>query len=190
MKRFLRLAGGFVLLGGIAAGSFALAKLAWQQVAVLNPNVAAAIIAGLTATAAAVYNQRQTRLREISESHRKQKVELYGKYMDIIDFTTNLSKEDRLGEIAEGSVPKELEDLFREIRRGFLVWASPDVIKAYEQFRLAGNAGGGLVILRRADQVFRAIRKDLGNSNWGLKEGDLMKLFLKDPSEYDSMMKQ
>ena len=39
------------------------------------------------------------------------------------------------------------------------------------------------------DNVLKAIRKDLGNSNFGLQVGDSVKVFLRDPSEVDTMSK-
>ncbi len=109
--------------------------------------------------------------------------------MDIIDLVTDLSREGKLGEITDESLPEELEELFKKFRRGVLVWGSPEVIKAYQDF-VRSASFGSVAVLQRADGVFSAIRKDLGNSNWGLNQGDLMKLFLKDPAEYDRMTRK
>jgi hypothetical protein len=39
------------------------------------------------------------------------------------------------------------------------------------------------------DSLLREIRKDLGNSNWGIERGDLMSTFLRDPSEFKALIK-
>jgi len=170
-------------VAGVAAG--------WQQLRSLNPNVSAAIVAALAAAGGAIYNQRQTRSREISESHRVQKIEVYSLYMDMIDHVMAPPQQGRIGELSQDSAPApaafDLEVFARKFRRGILVWASPDVIKAFLSFRVRVNQGPQ--IMRQADLMFRAIRKDLGNSNWGLEQGDLVKLFLKDPAEYDLIMR-
>jgi hypothetical protein len=187
MRRFSSIAPSIFLLLSFATFGYFLAIVPWRRLGELNPNVVAAIIAALAAITGALYTQRQTRLREIQESHREPKIKLYEKFMDIIDKIMDLSRQNRLAEISENSVPAELEELLRELRRGLLIWASPGVIRAYERFLFLGQ-GGGFQVLQGADEVFRSIRKDLGNSNWGLAHGDLIKLFLKDPSEYDRMM--
>ncbi len=189
MKKFLQILLGLLLLGVLGAGVYFLGRTLWAVQGKLNPNVTAAIVASLAAVAGAIYTQRHSRLREIAESHRAQKVELYEVYMDIIDLVTDLSREGKLGEITDESLPEELEELFKKFRRGVLVWGSPEVIKAYQDF-VRSASFGSVAVLQRADGVFSAIRKDLGNSNWGLNQGDLMKLFLKDPAEYDRMTRK
>jgi hypothetical protein len=187
MKRFLStfLAIVVLFLAGIVL--YYLLVDVWSTIGKVSANVGAAIIAAVATATVAIYNQRASRLHEISESHRVQKVELYGVFMDIIDTIMDLSKQGQLGQITEGSLPGNLEDLMKTFRRGLLVWASPEVIRAWEDMRASGTSG--IAVLRKADGVFRAIRKDLGNSNWGLAQGGLIKLFLKDPSEYDRMLR-
>lgn len=101
------------------------------KITMLSPNVAAAIIAGLAAVTAAIYTQRQTRIREIEEKHRDRKIELYSIFMDIIDYVFELSRNQELEKIQENSIPPKLEELFKKFRRGLLFWASPNVILAY-----------------------------------------------------------
>lgn len=172
-------------MGGVAVYHFL--AIAWRAVGEVSPNVGAAIIAAVVTAAVALYNQRTARLREISESHRPQKVELYGVFMDIIDTTMDLSRRGQLGQITDDSAPAKLEELVQTFRRGLLVWASPEVIRAWENMRASGEQG--FEVLRKADGVFRAIRRDLGNGNWGLAQGALIKLFLKDPGEYDRILR-
>jgi hypothetical protein len=170
----------FILFAALSTFVVAGVVAGWQQLRALNPNVSAAIVAALAAVGGAIYNQRQTRSREIFESHRAQKIEVYSLYMDITDHVMKPHQEGLSGDPA----PEALEELYRKFRRGILVWGSPDVIKVFLSFRVTQ----GRQILQRADDMFREIRKDLGNSNLGLEQGDLIKLFLKDPAEYELMM--
>lgn len=174
-----------ICLGGTAV--YYLLAVAWRAVGEVSPNVGAAIIAAVVTAAVALYNQRTARLREIAESHRPQKVELYNVFMDIIDTTMDLSRRGELGRVTGDPGPAKLEELIQTFRRGLVVWASPEVIRAWEKMRSSGDQG--FEILRKSDGVFRAIRKDLGNSNWGLDQGALIKLFLKDPGEYDRLLR-
>ena len=84
-------------------------------------------------------------------------------------------------------MPKELQDKYVQFTRDLIVWGSPSVIKKWEKFRLAGLIASEEILLF-VDDVLQEIRKDLGNSNIGLKRGDLIKLFIKDPSELDRIM--
>ena len=71
---------------------------------------------------------------------------------------------------------------FVQLNRGLILWASPEVIKEYLNFRrIAGQSSEN--ILFAVDQVYQAIRKDLSNSNLTLEKGDLIRLNLKDPDE-------
>ncbi len=170
----------------LAVGYFVVVWLS-ARFAVLNPNVAAAILAAMIAAMAAILGQRQARRRDVEEGHRQQKIQVYDGYMDIIDYLFAPANKAAVSKISEGTVAPDLEKMLRKLRRGLIVWASPDVITSFEAFFGAANRGDkeGYRLLELADNVFRAMRKDLGNSNWGLGPGALLKLFLKDPTEYD-----
>ena len=77
-------------------------------------------------------------------------------------------------------------DFFVSFTRDLIVWGSPGVIKAYENFRRGSSSSS--VVLFLVDDILREIRRDLGNSNWGIKKGDLIKLFSKDPEELDRVV--
>lgn len=65
------------------------------------------------------------------------------------------------------------------------MWGSPAVIKAYTAFR---STGSDPHIVFRLDDLMQAMRKDLGNSNWGLARGELIKLFITDPETIDPLL--
>jgi hypothetical protein len=72
-----------------------------------------------------------------------------------------------------------------DFNRDVLLWASPGVIRAFLDFRVKRD---GVEQLVEMDRMLQAIRKDLGLSNRRLRPGDLVKLFLKEPAEFDSML--
>ena len=82
-----------------------------------------------------------------------------------------------------------LEGAFLSFSKKLLLWGSPAVIQKYENFRKAGQNRSGMELLGFADDVFRAMRADLGLSNDGLGRGDLIKLFLSDPENLDKGLK-
>lgn len=57
-----------------------------------------------------------------------------------------------------------------------MLWASPNVITAWLKFRTVSTSRGD--VLLAMDQMYGAIRKDLGNSNRTLKTGDLIRIGL------------
>ena len=151
----------------------------------LDPNVVAAIIAALTAVTGVLYNQRQARILAAVEAHRDKKIAVYNKYLDLVYFYQDQVKQGV--DPVDREIAKEEEAWIRDLTRGILVWGGPSVVKAWLSFRAGASAGTGAAPLLAADGMMRAMRKDLGNSNWGLKGGDLVKLFLSDPSELDQM---
>ena len=78
---------------------------------------------------------------------------------------------------------KDYFEFFVSFTRDLIVWGNPSVIKAYERFRRGSSSEVGVLLL--LDDILREIRKDLGNSNWGIKRGDLVKLFLFDPEKLE-----
>lgn len=143
----------------------------------LNENVAAAIISASLGLIGLWYAQWQSKIRDIAESHRVSKIEVYNVFFDLVE---KFQKED-VGSYGEENISESLKKDFQKLNRGLLLWASPGVITAYLNFRKASTGGGD--ILTAVDAMYREIRKDLGNSNSQLKPGDLIRIGLKHPNE-------
>jgi hypothetical protein len=169
---------GFV----IVAVGLSIALLRWTILGVLDldEKYAAAIIAGCItifgSVITVVYTQRKTKSREIENSHRPQKAEVYKKFME--KMVIELLKATKEQTIDDPEVRKALESVFLEFTGEVIVWGSPAVVRAYAAFR---SGSDGVDILFRVDDLLQAMRADLGNSNWGLARGDLFKLFINDP---------
>ncbi len=182
----------FLLSLAIIYGAYELLKIIFNLLLSIDKQVAVAIIAAsgtvLAAVAAALYVQRRTKEREIFEAHRPQKIEVYKQFMETIVTVLRKSKDESVDTSSE-AFAKEFEEFFITFTRDLIVWGSPNVIKAYENFRLGSSTSGTNAVLL-VDDILREIRSDLGNSNRGVKRGDLIKLFLKDPQELDKMMQK
>lgn len=177
----------FAVIGGVAYGLFAAIRWMITGLLGLNENVSAAIIAACTtflvSVVTVVYTQQKTKSREIDNSHRPQKMEIYKRFMDkAVVGILRSSKEQKL---ESPEFQKELEDIFYKFTGDVIVWGSPDVIKAYSAFR---TTGADTQIVVRLDDLMQAMRKDLGNSNSGLARGDLIKLFITDPESIDQLI--
>jgi hypothetical protein len=112
-------------------------------------------------------------------AHRDKKIAIYSKFVAAVlyDFTP--------AELRQASV-KEPPDLVQEMasfQREILFWGSPKVIRAYTAFR--ENPNDPRVTAKHLNSLFSAMRSDIGLSNFGLGQHDFMRLFIKDPKEYD-----
>lgn len=155
-----------------------------QQV---NSSVAAAIIGAMATVTAGIVvvmiTQKQTKIREIEEAHREKKVEIYDKFLTIIIRVLKGANENiKCEPISE----QELIELLVEYKREILLWGSPQVIKA--QLHYEAVAGNTYLMFHAIDNLYRAIREDIGLSNKGLQPLELFKLFLKDPHEIDAFL--
>ncbi len=149
----------------------------------VSENIIVASIASASAIFGYWYTQRQISSRNIRETHRSAKIEVYDTFMDIIKYVLgrSLSQEP---EINPDDLPEELQDLILKFTRGMIVWGSPEVIRAWLKIKRVGvNPSSEENILLLFDEILRAIRDDLDNSNRSLRKGDLVRLFLKDPDE-------
>lgn len=117
---------------------------------------------------------------EIAESHRPRKVEVYSNFMETIVEVLQKTRRKELDGITED---ESWISRFVAFKRDLIVWGSPGVINAYQQFeRNAGKVSTRETILLM-DAILREIRKDLGNRNLSLKPGALIQLFLTDRIE-------
>lgn len=141
----------------------------------LNPSVGAALVTATLGLIGLWYAQWQSKSRDIAESHRASKIEVYNLFFEIVEAFQN-------EEIDTNKLSNDYKKKFQQLNRGLILWASPEVIKAYLSFRtVASNDSKN--ILFTVDTVYQAIRKDLANSNFNLNKGDLIRLNLKDPEE-------
>lgn len=153
------------------------AYVALQWFQSLNASVAAALTTALVGLVGLWYAQWQSKTRDIAESHRASKIEVYDAFFDIVEKFQRNNVDVSDGE----NIPEWLKEGFRKLNRGLIVWGSPGVIAAYLKFRTTSTGGGN--ILAAVDEMYREIRKDLGNSNFRLRPGDLIRIGLKDPNE-------
>lgn len=151
---------------------------------------APAIVAASAVIAAAIFSalitQQQIREREISESHRLQKIEVYGVFSDLYLATLKTAKVAGDKKKLAAAQDDIVEQMFQYSKRAML-WASPEVLLAYSSYREYGqNKGSGAELLLRVDDVLQAMRKDLGLSNSGLERGALVKMYLTDPESLNA----
>ncbi|RUQ37969.1 MAG: hypothetical protein EKK71_01905 [Candidatus Competibacteraceae bacterium] len=73
-----------------------------------------------------------------------------------------------------------------KFRTEIILWSSPSVINAFRNFESIAEENTGIkMLLPAVDRLYREMRKDIGLSNKGLPQNQLVKIYLKDPSELD-----
>jgi len=154
----------------------------WLLLKSIDNTIIAAFITAIAGISGLIFTQWQSKKREIAEGHRPNKVKVYELFLDIVDKFLNTEKNGSSVYDENGKLSDELENQFRKLTRGFIVWSSPKVLKAWLNFRTnAGLEHKNTMLL--VDDVLQAIRSDLGNSNFSLVRGDVVKLYLRDPNE-------
>ena len=156
-----------------------LLRLVYHSIAALDSSVAAAIIAasvtGLISVITVVYGQRRTKERELREAHRPQKVKVYRAYMEVMFDLLKRIKDT--GSASNAALPPDAAEKMLSFKRDLILWGSPGVIRAYLEWETVGQADPEKGLLAWA-RMLREFRKDLGNSNWLLKDRQLLYLIL------------
>lgn len=158
-----------------------------KSMAGLDARLSGAIVAAcatvFVSVLTVVYTQNKTKSREIDNSHRPEKMKIYKDFMDkSVIGILRASKSSRVG---TPEFQAEMEEVFFRFTGDVIMWGSPAVVNAYSSFR---KSSGSNLILLRMDELLQAMRSDLGNSNFGLERGALMKLFITDPDSLDELL--
>ena len=173
---------GFAILLAIPAAIYLVGKNFFSFLAEIDKTVAASIVAASGTAFAAVFTvvtgQSINKKREIADAHREYKIKLYSRF---IDFTISwVFKQAKKKDAADSDADqKELEDFFIEFSKELTLWASPGVIKAWSKFRNEAGKATGADTLGNVDGIYKEMRKDLGNSNFGLDRNSLISLFIR-----------
>ena len=151
-----------------------------------NPSVSAAIVGAmatvLVGVGGALYTQSQIKKREIEEAHRARKVEIYKEFLDIV---ARMMAENNEHVSLKPPSQQELVDFLVGFKTNVVLWGSPKVINAQLNFQKVSSEGGH--VLKAVDQLYKAVREDIGLSNRGLDRNQLVKMYLSNPDEMDEM---
>jgi len=155
----------------------------------VDAKIASTIIAGMftifAGLAAVIITQRQIKLREIQEAHREKKIEIYSSF--ITTATTMVAAQNKSLGITPLSEQELVQKMF-DYKKEILLWGSPEVIKAQLEFERLAEKGSNLILIG-VNNIYKAMRNDIGLSNSGLNNNELIKLFIIDPNEIDEMLK-
>ena len=137
-----------------------------------NPNVQAAIIAGIASLLIALYNARKMRQQAAFEAHKEIKAKIYD---DFISKMVSLFHPDTRKKHSEEALLKFMTDFSSKI----MMYGSPQVLKAFIAWRESANKNDAKETLEKTGALILAMREDLGESNADLKPLDLLAPLIK-----------
>lgn len=133
----------------------------------------------LAATCAVVLGRSFDRKREIDAHFREKKLAIYDEFLQ---FLFGLMHERGQNDVSGAEeVSQAHVDFLREWQRKLILWGGSSVIVVYIGWMRRFRSGAmDLSSVTTMDEMFRAIRKDLGLSNRGLEKGAFLHMILKD----------
>lgn len=163
----------------------------WLKSTDSNVLVAAVTVSGtlFASVISVVFAQNAISKRAIADKHREQKTELYSGFIDTIVDVIKKSKLDKSTRPKSNSADPDMVSYLFDYQAKLILWGSGSIIDAYMRFKkyaagIATQPGEMAMILLAVDDIFIAMRKDLGGSVKSIKRGDMIRLFLltDDPS--------
>ena len=175
------------LIGWAGHGVFHFLLSAFRD---LNPGVAAAVITGAAAVVVSaltvVIGKNLETNALIKKDLREKKIPVYQNFLKLW-FKVLLAKKAGGHPVNE----KEIISTLSDITQNLMVWGSDDVVSAWAKFRYISIHNSEQMepseVMANYEQLIRAMRRDLGHSNAGLKAGDILKLFINDITETKSV---
>lgn len=153
---------------------------------IVDPSIATAVIGAsttfLVSIGVALYTQTQIKKREIEEAHRSHKVEIY---KDLLHRLGELIFNQRSSD--ESEISEDLVQFINKHKTDVILWGSPKVVKAHLYFQEVSGTGTANVLLA-VDELYKAIREDIGLSNKGLNKQELIKMYLRNPTDLDTRL--
>ncbi len=171
-------------MGAMAYGVWVLAFKFTAAISQASPEVTAAIIGAMATVfggiVVVVITQRNSRLQASEEAHRLKKVEIYKGF---IEFVSNMIASNNENLSLPAPSQNELVRFALKFKSDILLWGSPAVIKTYIAFEDAGK-NNTVEILKTVNLLYTAIGSDIGLSNSGLNNSELVKIFINDRENY------
>lgn len=184
-----RLVVGLAILAALVAATIWVAVMSVRTLRSLDVEVAAAIVSAFAALLIALVTTWLGRFLERrsveARSQQEKRIPVYEAFVSdllrMMEFTKH--RDER-----KGPDDREIVEVLASFTEKAIVWGSGDVLKAWVDFRYLGIAGvdapdseaHGYRLLVKLEELFLALRADLGLDNGDLARGDLLKLFIND----------
>lgn len=169
------IAGGFIwlLYKGI--------KFIWSTLSVVNPSLAVGIIAAgstvFVSLATVLISKRLEQNALIKNQQREKKIPIYEELLQFLFRVARASKDGK-----NMPTEDEITDFMFRFTQTLIIWGSDDVVLAFVKFRDPSRQPSN--ILFAVEDIWSAIRKDLGHSNKGISKGMLLRLIINDIDKF------
>jgi hypothetical protein len=173
-----------LLLVVVFVGMFFAAKWLIGGLAALDEKVSAGLITASATVVVAVVSLLASKHLEMKTTIRaKLREKKEPTYKELIDFIFDVTFAQKLGR--EMLSEKQMMEFMAKTTRDLVIWGSPEVVKAFSNFKQVSQGGQGSADLTSRlmfgiEDIFRAIRKDLGHGDLLLQRGDILRLYIND----------
>lgn len=174
MKNAINTILGFALIGGIIYFVYFIINSIFSWFSELDKSLAAPLITAsstvIIATITVVLGKYFERIKEIESHHRSKKVEIYDEFL-VATFNTFFEKDPNL----------DLVDFLQNWQRKIILWASPTVLQAFIDWKshMTRHQPNAKTFFLMED-LFKAMRKDIGLSNKKLSKGTFSYFILRE----------
>lgn len=129
--------------------------------------------------------QEKIREREIDESHRQNKVEIYNAFLKLVSafMRGENSKNNK-----KTPSPHKSQTEIEKFQNGIMLWGGPNVISAFLNYRKESEKGTR-EMFTAIDLLYKSLREDIGLSNKGLDNYEMIQMYLRDPNEIEEIFK-
>jgi len=173
-KHWLQIGLGIVLLGVTGYALFKSVQVSFYFLERVNPAIGAAIIAAVATVMLGLYTQYVLKKRQLDDVHREKKIQIYEEFMKMA--AAHLAQENQ--NLKRELIPlASVVEFFFQFKTDLILRGSVRVIKAMAKFESASSEGGD--VLGAVDEIYRAMRKDVGLSNFGLRHRELVGVYLR-----------
>ena len=176
----------FMALGILITSGFILLlyngiKFIWSTLSAANPSLAVgSIAAGATvfvSLASVLISKRLEQNALIKNQHREKKIPIYEELLGFLFRVARAAKDGK-----NMPTEDEIADFMFPFLQKLIIWGSDDVVLAFVKFRDPARQPSN--ILFAVEDIWSAIRKDLGHSNKGISKGMLLRLIINDIDKY------
>ena len=180
-----------LLLVGAAGGAcYVVAALVHSAIGFVfkgvDPTVAAAMVAGLATVAVSVvgvFLGRYFERRKMLEAEiRVASIPMYTEFIN--GMLAMFRSADPADDDETAKRTADLVELLTRLTPDLVRWASDDVLVAWSRYRRRASSLSTKDSMQEFGELMKALRKDFGHRNRGVKVGDLLGLFVNDIDEY------
>lgn len=174
---------GMALLIGFIILIYEIIILLIDFIKALDPNLAAGLLTASTTVIASIsaitLGKYFERKREIESHFRDKKVDIYNSFLVEFYGVTTDQKQHESKSDEEIVADEEMVKFLNDWQRQMILWGGANVLSQYIKWKediSRQNPTAQTMFL--TENFFKALRKDIGLSNKGLKKGDFLNLFL------------